>query len=90
MTPGTLAKPILALALLAGLSGCGLQGDLTRPDPLFGDPGERGEAGLPSRSVDTGLQNSDPLGDFDETGDVEGNEDEPPNAEDELLGGPEG
>ncbi len=90
MTTGNLAKPILALALLAGLSGCGLQGDLTRPDPLFGDPGERGEAGLPSRSVDTGLANSDPLGDFDETGDIDDDEGDTPDAEDELLGGPEG
>ena len=86
MTRHIFAKSILAASLLAGLSACGLQGDLARPDPLFGDPQERGEAELPSRSVDTGLEDDDTVGDFDDGAD----EDDAPGAEDELLGGPGG
>lgn len=88
MRQANLGKVLLAASLLAGLSACGLQGDLARPDPLFGDPSERGEADLPNRRVDTGLEDDDTLGDFEETGTED--EDAAPNAEDELLGGPGG
>ncbi len=88
MRPVIFARTIIAASLLAGLSACGLQGDLARPDPLFGDPNERGEADLPNRRVDTGLDDDDTLGDFDETDGEDG--DAAPNAEDELLGGPGG
>jgi predicted small lipoprotein YifL len=31
-------KTTLALTALAGLSACGLRGDLERPDPIFSEP----------------------------------------------------
>ena len=89
MTVRTLIRFTLAAGLLAGLPACGLQGDLARPDPLFGDPEARDEAELPLRSVDSGLEDDDTLGGFEETGENAEDESEP-NAEDELLGGPGG
>ncbi len=70
---------ILLAAAGATLAACGIRGDLERPDPLFGSPGELPAATLSNRTVDDGLEALD--------------EDTPaatPDAEDELLGGPGG
>ncbi|MEL6663228.1 MAG: lipoprotein [Pseudomonadota bacterium] len=79
------AKLILAGASVAALSACGLQGDLTRPDPLFGTPSDL----EPAEPLDQNV--SDSLRDLQETrrADEETQDDEP-DAEDELLGGPGG
>ena len=80
--------PMIAAALLAGsLAGCGLTGDLQRPDPLFGEPDGREAAALPDRAVERGLPDRPGA----EPGDDETDTDETvPNADDELLGGPGG
>ncbi|MEM7766981.1 MAG: hypothetical protein AAF253_05770 [Pseudomonadota bacterium] len=80
----TRLRPAFGLILLAGtMSGCGLTGDLQRPDPLFGDPVDRGAAQLPDRDVERGLPET-PQNDDDESG----NADDLPDADNELLGGP--
>ncbi|MEM1105367.1 MAG: lipoprotein [Pseudomonadota bacterium] len=78
-----LAKTLICLASLAALSACGLQGDLTRPDPLFGTPNELEPAEPLDRRVTDGLD------DFrdERTSQGEGGDDAP-DPEDELLGGP--
>lgn len=76
-----LTKLFLGSVALAGLSACGLQGDLTRPDPLFGNPDAVPEAERPDRVVTDGLT------DMREAGTEEDGEDMP-DADDELLGGP--
>ncbi len=68
------------LVLFGGVSACGLPGDLKRPDPIFGTPGAREDAELPDRSVDEGISVSRP-DDFQDEQDT-------PDAEEELLGGP--
>jgi len=73
-----------ALALAGTLAGCGLTGDLQRPDPLFGDPDDRAAAELPDRDVERGLPETP------ETSREEPDEDDLPDADDELLGGPGG
>lgn len=70
---------LIAGAALGALSACGLQGDLKRPDPLWGDPQARGEATLPDRRVDEGI---------DDDLRIDPDEEDAPDAEDELLGGP--
>ncbi|MCI4645590.1 MAG: hypothetical protein MRY64_12495 [Hyphomonadaceae bacterium] len=75
-----LTKLFLGGISLIGLSACGLQGDLTRPDPLFGNPDEVPEAERPDRTVTDGMS------DLREA-DREDDEDTP-DPEDELLGGP--
>ncbi len=80
---------ILAGALTGALAGCGLTGDLQRPDPLFGDPDDRGAASLPDRDVERGLPDTGAASPEDEDGD-ETDETGLPDAEDELLGGPGG
>lgn len=79
--------PALGALMLAGtVTGCGLTGDLQRPDPLFGEPDGSSAAELPDRGIERGLP---------ETPGAEREEDDPPaddqpNADDELLGGPSG
>ena len=71
---------LLAAALLAAsnLAACGLTGDLARPDPLWGNPDESVEpAELPDKTQ-TNLP---------DLPDREDEEDTPPDADDELLGG---
>ena len=46
---------MIALAGLLAMTACGLPGDLTRPEPLFGTPEDRPDAELPSRRVESGL-----------------------------------
>ncbi|MEO0817687.1 MAG: hypothetical protein AAFX86_10320 [Pseudomonadota bacterium] len=78
-------KPLLAGISLVTLSACGLQGDLTRPDPLFGTPSDLEPAEPLERTVTDGLddlQDSRRAEDEDLTGE--------PDPEDELLGGPGG
>ncbi|MEL6568263.1 MAG: hypothetical protein AAFQ22_07580 [Pseudomonadota bacterium] len=78
-------KPLLAGISLVALSACGLQGDLTRPDPLFGTPSDLEPAEPLERTVTDGLddlQDSRRAEDEDLTGE--------PDPEDELLGGPGG
>jgi len=78
------ARPLIAVASLIALSACGLQGDLTRPDPLFGNPSELEPAEPLDRSV------SDGLDDLQEERRANEDEASPPDPEDELLGGPGG
>ena len=79
-----LTSSLLALFALASLSACGLQGDLSRPDPLWGTPDANDAAELPERQVTEGVSViRDDLDDEDF-------EDDAPDAEDELLGGPGG
>lgn len=75
----------IAIVTLMAFSACGLTGDLKRPDPLWGEPrAETAPAELPESSVDalpelpgqSPEEVEDPL--------------TPPDAEDELLGGPGG
>ncbi len=68
----------LALALLGGVSACGLTGDLKRPGPLVGSPGDIDPATLPD------AQNKN-LPDLPDRPSQTETEEE---AEDELLGGP--
>jgi len=77
-----LTKLTIAATGLASLAACGLQGDLKRPDPLFGDPQSRPDAVLPDRQVQEGtsvLQEEEGAPARDETSQ--------PDADDELLGG---
>ncbi|MEM9739705.1 MAG: hypothetical protein AAF829_07530 [Pseudomonadota bacterium] len=78
------SKPLLAGFSLCALSACGLQGDLTRPDPLFGNPSQLEPAEPLDRQITDGL---DDLQESRRSGD---DSDNPPDAEDELLGGPDG
>lgn len=64
---------------LGSVSACGLTGDLERPKPVFGQPTDVEAAELPDDS------RSD-LPPLPERQDEDPNS--PPNAEDELLGGP--
>ena len=75
--------PIAVCAL--ALAGCGLTGDLQRPEPLIGSPDDIDAARLPDREVERGLPD-----DFEGAGaiDEDDTDDDTPNAEDELLGGP--
>lgn len=75
-----LTKLLIASAALSALSACGLQGDLQRPDPLWGTPDAREAAQLPDRRVDEGID--------DELRTDTGQEE--PDPEEELLGGPGG
>lgn len=77
-----LTRLLLCGVALAGLSACGLQGDLTRPDPLFGNPDEVPEAERPDRVVTDGLSDLRESTSEDEDGE------DMPDADDELLGGP--
>ncbi|MEL6286358.1 MAG: lipoprotein [Pseudomonadota bacterium] len=74
-----------AIVFAAALSGCGLTGDLQRPEPLIGNPEGSGTSGLPDRGIERGLPET-------LANDVPEDEeaDALPNAEDELLGGPSG
>ncbi len=45
----------ITLAGLLAVGACGLPGDLTRPEPLFGTPEDRPDAERPSRRVESGL-----------------------------------
>lgn len=66
-----------ALVLLGGVSACGLTGDLKRPGPLIGNPGDMDPADLP----DAENKNLPDLPDRpSQTPDSE--------QDDELLGGP--
>ncbi len=69
----------LALALLGGVSACGLTGPLQRPGPLIGNPDNVDPATLP----DAGNKNLPQLPDRPSQTPSEDEE-----AEDELLGGP--
>lgn len=73
-------KRILFLACgalaVSSLAGCGLTGDLKRPDPLFGEPRE----GLEPAELPTDSGNELP----------ELPEADAPDSDDELLGGPSG
>jgi predicted small lipoprotein YifL len=71
----------LALALLGGVSACGLTGDLKRPGPLVGNPNNVDPATLP----DAQNKNLPDLPDRPSQSDADDEE-----AEDELLGGPGG
>ena len=78
-------RPLTLLLLASGMSGlsaCGLQGDLTRPDPLWGTPDAIPAAERTASRVTDGLT------DLREAEREEEAEDETPDAEDELLGGP--
>ena len=68
-----------ALLLAGTLPACGLTGDLTRPDPLWGEGADDLEPAELPGTGDAGLPD---LPDRDEE-----DEDSAPNAEDELLGG---
>lgn len=78
-----IVKPLIVGASLIALSACGLQGGLTRPDPLFGNPSELEPAEPLDRSTTDGLS------DLQESRRGE-NEDfsTEPDPEEELLGGP--
>ena len=76
----SMTKFLLAGVALVSLSACGLQGDLTRPDPLYGHPDDIPDAERPDRVVTDGLS------DMRDAGDEE--DEDMPDAEDELLGGP--
>lgn len=69
----------LALALLGGVSACGLTGDLKRPGPLVGSPSEIDPATLPD------AQNKN----LPDLPDRPSQTEEEEEAEDELLGGPD-
>lgn len=66
-----------ALALLGGVSACGLTGDLARPGPLIGNPNNVEPAALP----DAGNKNLPQLPDRPAQTEEQA-------VEDELLGGP--
>ena len=68
----------LALALLGGVSACGLTGDLKRPGPLVGSPSDVDPATLPDASNKN-------LPDLPERPSQTEEDEE---VEDELLGGP--
>lgn len=74
-------KSLLVIAAAAiTLSACGLRGGLERPEPLWGDPDAEDlepATDLPGETLDGAISQSD----------LEDEEDE---AEDELLGGPDG
>lgn len=77
---------LVAIAVLSALSACGLRGDLARPDPLIGTPNPDRP---PAEAVDRSA--SDGLSDLRSGNALEpDDEDDVPNAEDELLGGPGG
>ncbi|MEM1151419.1 MAG: hypothetical protein AAGI03_12810 [Pseudomonadota bacterium] len=76
-------KPLLMGASLIALSACGLQGDLTRPDPLFGTPDAVDPAEPLNRSTTDGLRDL-----RQSNRDAEEDETNAPDPEDELLGGP--
>ncbi|MEO0467621.1 MAG: hypothetical protein AAF216_13855 [Pseudomonadota bacterium] len=71
----------LALIALIGLPACGLQGDLTRADPIYGTPDAREAADLPNRDIESGVSV------ISEDLDDEDFEDEDARSDDELLGG---
>ena len=76
-----LMSSLLAGAALISLSACGLQGALTRPDPIWGSPDDVDAADLPNRNVESGVEViREDIGDEDFS--------DEPDAEDELLGGP--
>lgn len=77
----SLTKLFLGGISLIGLSACGLQGDLTRPDPLWGHPDDLAEAERPDRTVTDGLTDMRDADGTSEDADL-------PDPEDELLGGP--
>lgn len=78
----------LALGSLTALPACGITGDLSRPDPLFGEPRTEVEpATLPEEKSD---QIELPPREVTIIRPVPQTENTPPNSEDELLGGPEG
>jgi predicted small lipoprotein YifL len=76
-------RPLLLVAALVGLStvsACGLTGDLKRPAPLFGHPGQDVE---PADLPQTKESDLPPLPEREPAAD-------PESADDELLGGPSG
>lgn len=78
-----IVKPLIVGASLLALSACGLQGELTRPDPLFGTPSDLEPAEPLDRSTTDGLS------DLQESRRGENEDlDAEPDPEDELLGGP--
>lgn len=84
----TMTRTLILLAAAgATLAACGIRGDLERPDPLFGTPEGLPEASLSNRTVDDGLE---ALDEDDPDAPREDGLSTPPDAEDELLGGPGG
>ena len=75
----------LALFAMLALPACGLQGDLTRADPLWGTPDEREAANLPGRDIDSGVSVI-----RDDLEEEEEFEDEDARSDAELLGGSDG
>lgn len=83
-----LAALALVTSLGSGLAGCGLTGELQRPDPIFGEPDDSPAGQLPNRQVERGLPDAGGvLGEDDDDRDAGSSA---PSADDELLGGPGG
>jgi predicted small lipoprotein YifL len=59
---------LFAIAAIAGLSGCGLRGDLERPAPLWGTPDLETPASLDENEIQSVFENpfSTPLDDAED------------------------